>query len=278
MSHLLHLILATLGPARVFVVAMLAAVPASAQSLFPRLSLTGGSYFSRFSTDMRADSGTLEGTEVNAERELGLTSSKRLKRFTLEWRPFERHEFETSYFSASRNGFRDINGPIVFNGQTYPAQAQVTTNFALKYWDLTYTAWVHRSERDGVGLTLGVARIAVNASLFAQRPGETLTITEEAATNVPVAMVGAQARFALTPSVFLEGRAEALPRVHIDVYSGRALIANVLLEYRITRNIGLGGGYNYSRIDGTVNDPRLNGNLAMTIDGAEGYLRIAFGR
>jgi outer membrane receptor protein involved in Fe transport len=92
---------------------LLIALPSSAQTLFPRLSITGGTYFGKFATDVRADSGTLQGTQVNAERDLGLTASKKLPRFTLEWRPFEHHQLEASYFSASRNGFRSINTPIV---------------------------------------------------------------------------------------------------------------------------------------------------------------------
>ena len=257
-------------------VLVLIAFPAEAQNLFPRFSVTGGTYFSRFSTDVRADSGTLQGTQVNAERDLGLEPSKHLQRFTLEWRPFEHHEIEASYFSSSRSGFRQISTSIVFNGQEYPAHASVTTDFALKYWDATYTGWVHRSERSGFGLSVGVARIAVDARLLAHRPTETLSITEQATTNVPMAMIGAQARIALASRIFAEGRVAALPRVRIDVYSGRALMANARLEYRFVGNIGVGAGYNYSRISGTVKDPRLAGSLAMTIDGAEGYVRLAF--
>ena len=253
------------------------ALPASAQSLFPRLSITGGSYFSKFSTDVRSDSGTLQGTQVNAERDLGLTASKQLPRFTVAWRPFERHQFEASYFAASRSGFRSIDRPIVFNGRVYPAQAQVSTAFALKYWDLTYTGWLHRSERSGFGLTLGAARIRVDANLFARRAIDSLLITENATTSVPVALAGAQGRLAIAPHVIAEARVAALPRVHIDVYSGHAVMANADLEYRI-RDFGLGAGYNYSRIAGTVKDPRFGGNLALTIDGPEAYVRFAFGR
>jgi hypothetical protein len=251
------------------------ALPAHAQNLFPRFSVSGGAYLSRFSTDVRADSGTLQGTQINAERDLGLTASKHLRRYTLEWRPFERHQLEASYFEASRAGFRAIDGPIIFNGHVYPASADVTTHFGLKYADLSYTGWVHRSDVSGFGVTLGVARISVDASLLATR---VVTITEKATTSVPVAMIGAQTRFALGSHVVTEVRAATLPKVHIDVYSGRAVIGNARLELRLTDNIGIGTGYNYSRISGDVTDPRFGGNLAMTIEGAEAYLRFAFGR
>ena len=235
-------------------------------------------YRSTFSTDIRADSTPLQGTQINAERDLGLDRSKQLQRFTIQWRPFERHEITASYFSASRNGFREINTPIVFNGQVYPARAQVTTDIGLKYWDATYTGWLRRSDRRGLGLNLGVAGLAVDARLFAKRPGQTLTITETASTNVPVALIGLQGRVAFTPSLFGELNGGVLPHVHIDVYSGRALTGSARLEYRILHNLALGVAYNYFRISGTVSDPQFGGDLAMTIDGAEGYLRLAFGR
>jgi hypothetical protein len=255
-------------------------MPAAAQELFPRFSVTGGMYRGNFATDVRADSAAqpFQGTQVNAERDLGLEPSKNLRRFTLQWRPFERHEFAGSYFSAARAGFREINGPILFRGQLYPAQAQVSTNIGLKYWDATYTGWLRRSDRTGLGLTLGGAGLSIDATLLARRPGQTLAITETASTNVPVVLIGVQGRLALTLRLFAEAQAAALPRVRIDVYSGRAAMANIRFEYRIVRNLGLGAAYNYFRIDGTVADPQFGGRLAMTIDGGEGYLRIAFGR
>ena len=73
-----------------------------------------------------------------------------------------------------------------------------------------------------------------------------------------------------------EASAAALPHVKIDVYSGRAASATVRLEYRITRNLGIGAAYNYFNVDGKVTDPNFGGRLKMTVKGGEGFVRVGF--
>src|SRR2546423_9651632 len=82
--------------------------------LFPRVSVTGGRYAGRFTTDVRLDpDATGEGTRVGFERDLGLAPSEQLQRFALEWRPLDRHELAGSYFSSSPPGLPPINPDLV---------------------------------------------------------------------------------------------------------------------------------------------------------------------
>src|SRR5204863_1729689 len=123
------------------ILVLLVGVPAAAQELFPRASITGGSYFGRFSTDARVDptaaAGGGEGTALNIERDLGLEPRKDLYRLTAQWRPLDRHELAGSWFSSSRSGFANIDREIRFRDSIYPVRAAVTTGFDLDYWDAT---------------------------------------------------------------------------------------------------------------------------------------------
>jgi hypothetical protein len=249
-------------------------VHAFAQSAaFPRFSVTAAGYDASFTTDVRVDP---TGTPISLERDLNLDRSKRTNDFSVRWRPFDRHELAASYVSASRSGFRAIDEEIVFNGRTYPVNAQATTTFDTKKWEATYTYWLSRSDRAGFGLMLGAAGISIDASVFARSADQSLTITQRASTNVPVALGGAQARIAFTNRIIGEASAAALPHVKIDVYSGRATSASARVEFRLLRNVGIGAGYNYFNIDGTVTDPNFGGHLRMTARGPEAFVRLAF--
>jgi hypothetical protein len=260
---------------RWMIVAAFVALPLLAQgnAAFPRFSVTAGAYDASFATDVRVDP---NGTPISLERDLALEQKKRSNDFAVRWRPLERHELAASYVSASRNGFRAINEEIVFNGRTYPVNAQATTTFDTKKWEATYTYWLSRSQRAGFGLTLGAAGISIDASVFAHSADQSLTITQSASTSVPVALGGAQARLAFTDRIIGEASAAALPHVKIDVYSGRATTASARLEFRLIHNLGIGAGYNYFNIDGTVTDPNFGGRLRMTAKGPEAFVRIAF--
>ncbi|HEX2122994.1 MAG TPA: hypothetical protein VHL59_15280 [Thermoanaerobaculia bacterium] len=261
-----------------YVLILTLAAPLAAQELFPRLSLTASSAPSEFETNVRIDpdDGSDEGTLVSFERDLGLADSRTLPRFTLQWRPFARHELAATHFNASREGFEVIDREIVFRDEVYPVQAVVTTQFDLDYWSATYTYWARRSDRDGIGITLGVATLAFDAAILAETAGSSVTITQEAETDVPVALAGLQGRVAFTNRIHGEASVSTLPRVTIGDYTGSALTGGARVEYRPLRWLGIGASYNYFRLDVDVAQADLSGSLEMKIQGPEAYVRLAF--
>ncbi len=256
------------------------ALPGVAQEspLFPRFSITAATSPAEFETNVRIDPEVSdeEGTLVGFERDLGLDDARTLQRFGVQWRPFRRHELAASHFSAPRSGFEQIDREIVFRNEVYPVRANVTTDFDLDYWSATYTYWARRSDRDGFGLTLGVASLSFDAAVTAETEDLTVSISQEAETDVPVALAGAQLRLALTRNVHLEASAATLPRVTIEDYTGRALTGQARLEYRPLPWLGVGAAYHYFRLDVDVEQLDLSGALEMTIQGPEAFVRLAF--
>jgi hypothetical protein len=262
---------------RLLLLFLASTLPLAAQEslLFPRFSVTGSTSPASFETNARIDPETTlaaVGTLVSFERDLGLEDSRTLQRFSAQWRPFRRHELAATYFSAPRSATRQITRNITFRNQTYPVDALVTTQFALDYASLTYTYWARRSDRDGLGITLGAATLSMDASVSVAQT----TISQQADTDVPVALAGLQGRVAITPRLHAEASAATLPRVTIGDYSGDALTAAARLEYRPLNWLGIGGAYHYFRLNVDVEQTTLHGALDMTIRGPEAYLRLAF--
>ncbi|HVS33804.1 MAG TPA: hypothetical protein VMS98_20380 [Thermoanaerobaculia bacterium] len=263
---------------RLILITLLVATPAAAQDLFPRFSVTHGFYRATFSTDVRVDPEEqgLQGTAINIERDLGLQSGQQVGRFAVQWRPFQRHEIAYSRLSTSRDGFRAIDREIVFQDEIYPVQALVTTSVDLDSWDATYTFWARRTDRNGAGIMLGVTGLSIDSRLGARTPGQSLTIEQRAATDVPVAMIGAQGRLALARRLYLSAAIATLPQVDIDTYSGSALSGTAAMEYLVARRLRLGLAWNYFSLDGRVDDPQFGGELGLTMSGAEAFVRVAF--
>ena len=103
-----------------------------------------------------------------------------------------------------------------------------------------------------------------------------MTISQEANTDVPVALAGVQGRVAFTNTILGEASVSTLPRVTIGDYSGRALTANARIEYRPLRWLGIGASYDYFKLDVDVDQVDLGGSLDMKIRGPAGFVRLAF--
>jgi len=255
------------------------ALPLSAQDLFPRFSITAATSPAEFETNARIDPETAggAGTLVNFERDLGLEDSGTQRRFGLQWRPFHRHELALAYFSApQRKGFAQIDREIVFRDQVYPVTALVTSALDLDYASLTYTFWARRGTRDGLGITLGLATMTIDASVTAQQLGGLVNVTERADTDVPVALAGLQGRVAFLPRLHGEASVSTLPRVTIEDYTGSAVTGAARLEYRPLNWLGIGAAYHYFNLDIDVDQTDLRGALEMTIQGPEAFVRVAF--
>jgi hypothetical protein len=262
-----------------FALLLLLALPLAAQDLFPRFTITGGSSASAFDTNVRFDpevTGGTTGTVISFEDDLGLEDARTLRRFGVQWRPLQRHELAATHFSAPRSGFEQIDREIVFRDEVYPVRALVTTELDLDYTSATYTYWARRTDRDGIGISLGAAALSFNASILAETEDQTVSLSERAETDVPVALVGLQGRVALLPRLHAEGGVSMLPRVTIEGYTGDALTGNAKLEYRVLPWLGIGAAYNYFRLNVDVAQNALNGSLDMKVQGPEGYVRLAF--
>jgi hypothetical protein len=188
----------------------------------------------------------------------------------------ERHELAGTFFSTAREGFEQIDREIVFRDETYRVNAAVTTGFDLDYWSATYTYWARRAPRSGIGISLGIAALAMDARVTAQQPGVTVTVTQTAETEVPVALAGLQGRVAFLERLHGEASIATLPSVTIEDYTGTALTGSARLEYRPLNWLGIGAAYHYFRLDVDVAQVDLGGSLDMTIRGPEAYVRIAF--
>lgn len=254
------------------------ALPLAAQDLFPRFSITAAASPAAFETNARIDPEATgeEGTLIRFEDDLGLEDARTVQRFGVQWRPLRRHELAATYFSAPRSGFEQVDREIVFRDRVYPVTADVTTQFDLDYASILYTFWARRSDRDGIGITLGAAALRMDASVTAEQAGTSATVTERAETEVPVALAGLQGRVAFTDRVHVEASAAMLPRVTIEDFTGDALTAGARIEYRPARWLGIGAAYHYFRLDVDVAQPDLRGSLDMTIRGPEAFVRLAF--
>ena len=265
---------------RLLFVFLFVSLSAAAQEslLFPRFSVTASSSTASFETNARIDPEVTggQGTLINLEHDLGLNDSRTLQRFAVQWRPFRRHELAATHFSAPRSATQRIVRTITFRDQTYPVDALVTTQFDLDYTSVTYTYWARRTERDGLGITIGAAALSMDASVSVLAFDVTAIQTQRADTDVPVALAGLQGRVAFLPRLHGEASVATLPRITIGDYSGDALTAAAQLEYRPLNWLGVGAAYHYFRLNVDVEQTTLRGAVDMTIRGPEAYVRLAF--
>ncbi|MEO8275403.1 MAG: hypothetical protein ABI639_04245 [Thermoanaerobaculia bacterium] len=223
-------------------------------------------------------SGAGDRAVVDLGRDFGLGERETVGFVALGWLPAKHHEFRFSYFQAGFSGGDAIGRTFHWNGQTYPVGASTEADLDVKVYELDWTWWILRQEKAGLGLEIGatVLDLALDASARFQL-GDIIEVRREtASTTAPVPTVGIAGRAEVVPGLFLDASARWLSGVRIDEVEGDALQIQAALEWMITRNFGVGAGYQRFAFDGDLSQTGFRGTLDFTLDGLQAYAKFAW--
>lgn len=94
-------------------------------------------WFTNLDTNLRADSGTIIGTDLDLVNDLGVDDMENFVegRITLE---IGSHSFRYAYIPLSWSGESAITRDINFAGRTYPASTSVSTDVQIDYHRFSY--------------------------------------------------------------------------------------------------------------------------------------------
>lgn len=239
-----------------------------------------GGFFQKFATDVRVgDALGGAGTDVSLESTLGLPDTGTNLRVDGTWRLGPRAGLQLGYRRASRSGTNAIVQDVTFGDQTYHVGARVDTSVRRDVGELYLSYALVNGGDAEFALMLGVSafseRVSVVASGSAAGPGGgSATQAEERNVFAPVPAVGATFRYALYPRVFAWGKVKGVTGT-VSGYHGSMLIWSAGLDWYLTKNVGIGGGYESERIAFERREARRV-DLDETVRGPVAYLSIAF--
>jgi len=234
---------------------MLSATPAFAQYKPRPLDNppTGESYHIEGSVGLWFRSGDLDiassgggilsgigGTDINAERDLGMPQNSTLPDFELILRPARRHKLRASYIPIQYTGSATLTRDIVFNGQKYSIGIPVTSTLTWHAARFNYEFDFISNNKGFGGLILEAKYTDVSVELDAR----TFGLAEFARAQAPIPAIGGIGRFYVVPNISITGELTAfnLPTIE-DKYSGHYVDLDIYGTLNFTNNVGVKGGW-----------------------------------
>jgi opacity protein-like surface antigen len=241
-----------------------------------------GGFFQNFDTTVqRYKSDGTPGTEFNLG-EIGGDENETTFRLDGMWR-FGRHgNLQFGYRGWSNSNSRILDRDIEWGDTVYHVGAQVEHKLKQNVASLYYGySFLNDGELE-FGLMLGVSAyfnslsLSASASVGGSGGGTTgASAADEENFVAPIPAFGGYFNFTLLPRFFVRARAKGLPKITISGYSASMVDALGGLEYFFTRNVGLGAGYEYTKL--TFEHPVEDGiRITQSYSGFLGYLSIAF--
>ena len=189
-----------------------------------------------------AGSGSLSGiagTTINAERDLGMPSTKKLPDFELILRPARAHKFRVNYVPIQYQGSATVTRDIIFNGQRYRIGLPVNSTLDWTSARFAYEFDFITRNRGFGGFIVEAKYTDVQVDLAA--PG----ITEFARARAPIPALGGIGRVYVVPNISITGELTAfkLPDSIDSRYGGHYVDLDIYGTVNFTNNVGVKGGY-----------------------------------
>jgi len=205
--------------------------------------------------------GGMIGTAVNFEQDLNLTDRKVMPAVLASVRLGERWKVEGEYFALHRSGARAISRTINWGGNVYNIGTSVASEFDSDVYRLSAGYSFVKDGRRELGVALGAHVTDFSASLSAAgvgvRAGETLA---------PLPTIGVYGAYAFSPKWLLSGRLDYFS-LNYDEYEGSLVNFSVGVDYRFTRNFGVGLAFRHVDYDVTVTKSKYNGGIEYKFNG-----------
>jgi hypothetical protein len=258
-------------------------LPAGAETdyLWPRFSLAGGSYLASTESTIRVDaSTTVAGTEIELERELGLSDDPSLASFGLDWGFAERHSLGFRYYAYDRDGSRSIGRVFTIDDVTFPVGARLDATFDLTSIEAVYDYWFVRRDAFGFAGSFGLVYLSLDASMTGTAvfgpSGATETRQVSADTDLPVPMIGLAVKGSPWKRLVLYADGRYLPTVEIEDIDGEAASYSVGADLYLLGPFAIGVSYDGTFYKVDLDRTSWRGSVDLTTEGWNGYVRLSF--
>jgi hypothetical protein len=202
-----------------------------------RFSFKLGGYIADLNSELRIGSGTLgAGVSVDVEDALGMESSMSVFRAGALYRfgTNRRHQVDFTYYDFRRDATQKIGRDIDWGDNTYPIGTTVESFFNFRVFKGSYSYALLQDDRFRISASFGLYVMPIDMGISADEIG-----AEEEDITAPLPVFGIKGDFAITPKLFLKQSFEAF-YLEYENFKGSIVAANLLLEYNIWKNVGLG--------------------------------------
>lgn len=222
-------------------------------------------------TDLRVDeSPTLQGTQINAEEDLGLEDFQLLPQVEFTLLPGEHHLVRLSAFAMHRSAQKQIEKAISFDNEDYLVNERVDSLLNITMFGLTYGYRFLVHERAEISATIGVQIADVEANAVVR----SRVVRESESGVAPLPLLGVEGRFDFSPRWALEARAQYLT-VDISQVDGSILDARLAVTWRLNPYLALGLGYRTFQIDVDSQDEGTPGFVDLSVAGPLLFVRAS---
>jgi hypothetical protein len=222
--------------------------------------------------------GTVRGTTLDMERDLGLAHSQSTGYLLLGTRLGQAWRLEFEYYQLRRSGSRTTDRDIQWGNASFPLSTTVDARFDTTIYRLTGGwSFVHTTQAE-LGAALGFHVTDFDLGLAGQAAGvaNALSFQEVRRSQlVPLPTIGAYGSYQVAPQWTVRGRVDYLS-LNYQNYDGKLLNSMAAVDWRFSRTFSIGAGYRYVKYELGLTKSDFEGQADYRFKGPIVYISAGF--
>jgi len=212
------------------------------------------------------------GTTIDMERDLGTEDRLSVPRIDGYYRFNDKHRINFSWFDISRSGTTTTNIDITVGDETFVSNSVVDSKVDTTFLKLAYAYSFYKSPKVELSLIAGINLLDYSLVLNNITDGT----VESADVTAPLPVFGLSMDYAISPRWLVHYRVETFYIEIDDKIRGSLFDAELGVEYRVLKNMGIGFGFNRFALDAKVKSSSYSGGVADLYRGFNLYVSAYF--
>jgi hypothetical protein len=237
-------------------------------------SVSIGGFLLDTDTEIRVDGETLNGSDIDAGRDLGLQDADRI-RLDAYWRMTPRQKLRFMWFDTNAEGRRVIDRDIIFGDETFELNAEVEASIETTVMSLQYEFDFWQGENYELGGTFGIHNLGFDVGLSAEVNGEQGATSSSASADGPLPVFGLHGVYRFNEKWYLDYGLQYF-QISFDEYDGSITDGTVAVVWQATEHFGFGAGWNQFRTKLEVDGANFDGELVWKYGGARIFVTASF--
>lgn len=242
-----------------------------------RFKLSAGALYLVNKTNIQVGINDMNGTAVDAEKDLGFNKEVGTFLANFQWRISRRSRITLNYYNVKRSSTHTLQKDINFDDNTYYVNSSVYTYFNTAIYQFSYGYAIFSKPKYEAGLFVGTHIVGAKTGIALNGTNTGVSTNNKFGFTAPLPDVGIWGGYATSNRFAINADVSYLS-LTINNSTGRLLAFNLTLTYKLVKQLDLSLGY--SGLDFKVNTTKkdVTGNIKWGYNGPALAVNFSFGK
>jgi hypothetical protein len=242
-----------------------------------RFKISAGALYLVNKTNIQVGISGREGTDIDAEKDLGFNKEIVTFLANFQWRISRRSRITLDYYGIKRSSTHTLQKDIIFEDNTYPVNASVKSFFNTDIYQFSYGYAILSKPKYEAGLFVGTHIVGAKSGISLNGNGAGGAVSNDFGFTAPLPDIGIWGGYATSNRFAINANVSYLS-LTINTTTGRLLAFNLTFTYKLIKQLDLSLGY--SGLDFRVNTSKkdVTGNFKWGYNGPALAVNFSFGK